>query len=115
ERCANLKQAPEAAAFLFLARPLAITGKSAKPLEKEGAREIVKSVAAELTTVTDWSAEALEAALKAFAEARGLGFGQVGPALRAALTTGLPSPSLGEVLYALGREESLGRLTDQAS
>ena len=115
ERCANLKQAPEAAAFLFLARPLAITGKSAKPLEKEGAREIVKSVAAELTTVTDWSAEALEAALKAFAEARGLSFGQVGPALRAALTAGLPSPSLGEVLYALGREESLGRLTDQAS
>jgi glutamyl-tRNA synthetase len=116
ERCATLKQAPDAAAFLFLERPLQITGKAAKPLEKEGARAIVRDVAALLILEADWSdPTALEGALKAFAEARGLGFGQVGPALRAALTAGLPSPSLGEVLYALGPSESLARLADQAS
>lgn len=116
ERCTTLKQAPEAAAFLFLKRPLEIAGKAAKPLQKEGARAIVKDVAALLTVKSDWSDPALlEAELKGFAEAREIGFGQVGPALRAALTAGLPSPSLGEVLHALGPAESLARLADQAS
>jgi len=41
-----------------------------------------------------------------------VGFGKVGPVLRAALTGGLPSPDLGKTLCALGRAESLGRLDD---
>ena len=116
ERCATLKQAPGAAAFIFLARPFAIEGKAGKPFERDGARAIVKDVAGTLRKSADWSApEPLEAALRGFAEAKNLGFGEVGPALRAALTGGLPSPSLGEVLYALGPAESLARLADQAA
>jgi glutamyl-tRNA synthetase len=116
ERCANLKQAPEAAAFVFLARPIAIEGKAKKPLEREGARRILNELAAALTLYSDWSApEALESALKGFAAAKNLGFGEIGPAARAALTGGLPSASLGEVLYALGPAESLARLSDQAA
>ncbi|GAB4525672.1 MAG: glutamate--tRNA ligase [Amphiplicatus sp.] len=115
ERCATLKDAVEAGAFLFLARPLAVEGKAARPLEKEGARALVKDVAALLTNEADWSdPAALDAALRNFAESRGLGFGQVGPALRAALTGGWPAPGLGETLYSLGRAESLARLADQA-
>lgn len=116
QRCANLKQAPEAAAFVFLARPIAIEGKAKKPLEREGARRILNDLAAALTAHRDWSApEPLESALKAFAAAKNLGFGEVGPAARAALTGGLPSASLGEVLFALGPAESLARLADQAA
>ncbi|MBB5520048.1 glutamate--tRNA ligase [Amphiplicatus metriothermophilus] len=115
ERCATLKDVVEAGAFLFLARPLAVEGKAAKPLQKEGARALVKDVAALLTNEADWSdAAALDEALRNFAESRGLGFGQVGPALRAALTAGRPAPGLGETLYSLGRAESLARLADQA-
>ena len=115
ERCATLKQAPEAAAFLFLERPLKLDAKAGKALEKDGARAIVKTVAALLAAEKDWSdPERLDSVLKGFAEARGLSFGQVGPALRAALTAGLPSPALGEVLYALGPAESLARFADQA-
>lgn len=116
ERCATLKDAVEAGAFLFLSRPLAIEGKAAKPLEKEGARALVKDVAALLTSEAEWSdSAALDALLRNFAESRGLGFGQVGPALRAALTAGRPAPGLGETLYSLGRAESLARLADQAA
>jgi glutamyl-tRNA synthetase len=116
ERAATFKDAPDAAAFLFLARPLDIPAKAAKPLEKEGARALLKDVAATLTNEGYWSDPMrLEEALKAFAEARKLGFGQIGPALRAALTGGLPAPSLGETLFALGREEALGRIGDQAA
>ncbi len=115
-RCAVLKEAPEAAAFLLAARPLQIAGKAAKPFEKEGARGHIKSIADMLASRAAWSDPApLDAVLKAYAEDKGVGFGEIGPALRAALTGGLPSPSLGEVLYSLGPEESLARLADQAA
>jgi glutamyl-tRNA synthetase len=39
--------------------------------------------------------------------------GQIGPALRAVLTGGAPSPDLAFVLYALGRAEVLARIEDQ--
>lgn len=115
-RCATLKDAVEAAGFILLKRPFDISGKAAKPLEKAGAPKIAGDVAALLTNTALWNdPAALEDVLKAFAEAEGFSFGQIGPVLRAALTAGLPSPSLGEVLYVLGREESLARLADRAA
>ncbi len=114
-RCATLSDAVEAAQFLFLQRPLTIEGKAAKPLKKEGARAMIADLAAALSDVSDWGAPAaLDDALKAFAEAKNVGFGAVGQPARAALTAGRPSSGLGEVLYALGKTESLARLADQA-
>ncbi|MEZ5892295.1 MAG: glutamate--tRNA ligase [Parvularculaceae bacterium] len=53
-RCATLADAPAAAEFLFLKRPLAIEGKTAKPLEKEGARGILAALASTLAG-TEWA------------------------------------------------------------
>ena len=39
--------------------------------------------------------------------------GKIGPALRAALTGGAPSPDLSVVLYWLGQDETLARVNDQ--
>lgn len=100
------------AAFLLLKRPLALPDKAAKMLEKDGAQTLLRAVAAKLGDA-DWaSAAALEERLKAIAKSAGVGFGQVGQPLRAVLTAGLPAPALGEVLFALGREESLGRISN---
>lgn len=112
ERTPMLTKAPEAAAFLFLKRPLDLSGKPGKALEKEGARPLVAAVARALSAASFESAAALEETLKAAAEAAGAGFGAVAPAIRAALTAGLPAPSLGEVLHALGKDAALGRLSD---
>jgi glutamyl-tRNA synthetase len=113
-RCATLADIVDTSAFLFLERPLSIEGKSAKPLKKEGALDMVKAARNALDSGGVWkSPETLENALQALAEEKGAGFGAIGAPLRAALTAGRPSPSLGEVLYALGREESLARLDDQ--
>ena len=112
-RVGLLSEAPDAARFLLLSRPLAIEGKAGKPLRKEGAGDVLRLLREDLEDAGDWSAAALEARLQAFAEANGLTFGQVGPPARAALTAGHPAPSLGETLHALGREEALGRLGDQ--
>jgi glutamyl-tRNA synthetase len=112
ERAPTLAKAPEAAAFLFLKRPLDLSGKAGKALEKEGARSLVAAAARALDSARFESAATLEETLKSAAASAGVGFGAVGPTVRAALTAGHPAPSLGEVIYALGREEALGRLND---
>ena len=115
-RCATLADAVSASEFLFLKRPLEIGGKAAKPLRKEGAAEILKDLIQALDDDAVWaSPESLDEALKTFVEAHNIGFGALGQPARAALTAGRPSPGLGEVLYGLGREESLARLADQAA
>jgi glutamyl-tRNA synthetase len=115
DRSATLAGVVEAAAFLTAARPLDLSGKAGKPLDKDGARSLV-ALAAEALGRADWSVPSrLDAALKTFSEENGIGIGAIGPALRAALTAGMPAPSLGEVAYALGRTESLGRLADVGS
>ena len=115
ERAPTLAGVVEAAKFLFLKRPLDLSGKTGKALEKDGARALLAGIAQALAAA-DWSQPgALEEVLKDFAADRAIGFGLIGQPLRAVLTAGLPSPSLGEVLYALGREQSLGRIADSVS
>ncbi|MFZ5616794.1 MAG: glutamate--tRNA ligase [Pseudomonadota bacterium] len=115
ERGATFVAAVEAARFLMLERPLDLSGKAGKPLEKEGVKPLLASLAAMLAGA-DWSsASALDAAIKNAAEAQGVGLGQIGQPLRAAVTAGLAAPSLAEVFHSLGREESLGRIKDAIS
>ncbi len=113
ERASTVAEFAEAAGFLVAKRPLDATKKARKALEKDDAVEKLRAVRAALHATTDWESDALDGAVATVAEARGEGLGQIGPAVRAALTGGLPSPSLGETMWALGREETLLRLDDQ--
>ncbi|GGY52371.1 glutamate--tRNA ligase [Parvularcula lutaonensis] len=106
-----LSEARNAAAFLLLERPFEITGKAAKPLKKDGALGHLAALAQKLETVESWDPATLDLAVQTYAEENGVGFGQVGPPLRAALTAGNPAPTLGETLFALGRDEALARIT----
>lgn len=110
QRMKTFEDIQSAAAFILLSRPFDITGKAAKPLKKEGAKEILSDLLAVLEGTDDWQADALDQAIQGFADAKELSFGQVGPPMRASLTAGNPSPSLGETLYALGKDEALARM-----
>ena len=113
-RCTKLSDLPNVAEYLTLARPLEITGKAAKPLRKDGVKDILESVVETLDDASLWlTPESLDNQLKSLCEKLDVGFGSIGQPVRAALTAGRPSPSLGEVLYGLGREESLARIRDQ--
>ncbi len=113
-RCATLADIVSASEFLFLVRPFAVEGKAAKPLRKDGAVEMLKQIKEILSEEALWlTPEALEQRLQTLAAAKDIGFGAIGAPLRAALTAGRPSPSIGEVLYSLGRDESLARIGDQ--
>ncbi len=113
ERCSTLADAAAAGEFLFLTRPIDISGKAAKPLKKDGAKKIMRAAVAALDEEKWLTPETLDARLNALASELDVGFGAIGAPLRAALTGGRPSPGIGQVLYSLGREEALARINDQ--
>ncbi|GAB4538671.1 MAG: glutamate--tRNA ligase [Roseibium sp.] len=114
ERAKTLVELTDSASYLWRQRPLDTDEKAAKILD-DGARAILGDLHRVLATVSDWSAEPLETAVKAYAEERDLKLGKVAQPLRAALTGRGTSPGIYDVLIALGREESLARIQDQAA
>ena len=113
-RSKTLVELADQARYLMDIRPLEITGKTAKPLKREGAMDLLSALTQALKSSKDapWTAEALQTLLTDFAEQREIGFGRIGQPVRAALTGGSPSPDLSVVLALLGRDETLDRLND---
>ena len=114
ERAKTIVELADQLTFLFRARPIVLDDKARGQLTDE-TRVRLSRLRPLLIAANDWSAEALENLLKAFAESEAVGFGKFGPALRAILTGGAASPDLGRTLSALGRDESLARLEDALS
>jgi glutamyl-tRNA synthetase len=110
-RAKNLNDLASSALFLVRSRPLVMDEGAAKLLDPS-ALSLLADLRGLLEAIPDWSREALEAAAKAFGEARGLGLGKVAGPLRAALTGQSASPSVFAVMAALGRDECLGRIDD---
>ncbi len=114
ERAKTLIELIDGAAFLFAQRPLMLDEK-AGAIMLEGGRERIAAMLPKLQAVNDWSAPALEAAVRAHSEETGTKLGQLAQPLRAALTGRTTSPGIFDVLSVLGREEGLARLQDQAA
>ncbi|RIV88774.1 glutamate--tRNA ligase [Aurantiacibacter zhengii] len=111
-RARDLNELADGASFLFKQRPLELTEKAAGLLDDE-ARARLRAIADRLRGETDWTIDALEANLKAYAEELELGLGKLAQPLRAALTGQTTSPGIFDVLVLLGKEESLARIDDQ--
>ncbi|MGY4351739.1 glutamyl-tRNA synthetase [Bradyrhizobium sp. GM7.3] len=114
ERAKTLIELIDSAYFIFADRPLELDPKAAALLTPEN-RKLIGQLHSALDKVETWSAANAEAALRAFAEENSLKLGAVAQPLRAALTGRTTSPGIFEVLDVLGRQESLGRLKDQAT
>jgi glutamyl-tRNA synthetase len=112
KRAKTLADLVEQARFVIATRPLTLD-EVAKSLMKDDFKQRLRRLRDRLTQERDWTQGALSSALKAFATDEGVGMGQIGPGVRAALTGGAPSPDLGQTLELLGREESLARMSDQ--
>jgi len=63
-----------------------------------------------LAAGTDFGHDAIEAVFKEVCAAQGIKMGQIGPAVRIALSGGTVSPSIYEVMEVLGRKETCRRL-----
>jgi glutamyl-tRNA synthetase len=108
ERAKTLVELADSAAFLARVVPLPMEPKAAAQLTAE-ARLLLRDVA-EALAATDFSAGALDSALRGVAERSGKKLGQVAQPLRAALTGSTASPGIDATLAALGKEEALARI-----
>jgi glutamyl-tRNA synthetase len=113
ERAKTLVELLDGAAYLFAKRPLQLDEQAMKLLDASG-RETLAALLPRLAAVTAWRPAMLDASVRAFAEETGRKLGRVAQPLRAALTGRSTSPGIFDVLDALGREESLARIRDQA-
>ena len=98
--------------FALVSRPLAVEDKAAAALDT-----VSRSILAELTAAlqhASWDRDDLEAAAKQIGLSHGLGLGKIAAPLRAALAGRSSTPSVFDMMLALGREETLARLQDQA-
>jgi glutamyl-tRNA synthetase len=111
-RAKTVAELANQAIFLIATRPLPLDD-SGERLMKDGGVERLRRLHTALCSETVWDHSSLDAALKRFAAAEGVGLGKIGPVLRAVLTGGTPAPDLPSVLALLGREEALGRIEDR--
>jgi glutamyl-tRNA synthetase len=112
-RATTLVDLAQRARFYVAPRPIALDEHAAKLLDRP-ARERLAALAGALRDLASWDEAALEATVRAQAEATGLKLGQLAQPLRAALTGRAASPGIFEVMAMLGREEVLARLADAA-
>jgi glutamyl-tRNA synthetase len=110
-RAKTLIELAAAAKFYVQPRPLARDDKAEKLLSS-GGRERLDGLTAALSALPEWTAEALESALRQHAERTEAKLGDLAQPLRAALTGSSVSPAIFEVMAILGRAETLGRITD---
>jgi glutamyl-tRNA synthetase len=113
ERAKTLVELLQGAEFLFTDGPRSLDAAADKLLAPEARAILAQALPA--LEATDWTAAALEAATRAFADAAGIKLGAIAQPLRAAMTGKTSSPPLFDMLALLGREESLNRLRAYAS
>lgn len=111
-RAKTLNELADGAGFLFRTRPIDVDEQAGKLLDG-ASRQLLARVREALRGSAEWSAPALEAAVRGVAEEVEVGLGKLAQPLRAALTGRTTSPGIFDVAALLGREESLARLDDQ--
>jgi glutamyl-tRNA synthetase len=114
DRAKTLVELADSAQYLFVTRPLALDEKASQILDAD-ARATLAALLPDLETIEEWSAASAEAVVRSYAEKTGLKLGKIAQPLRAAATGRSTSPGVFDVLAVLGKDESIGRLRDQAS
>lgn len=109
ERVKTLKEMIEVSRY-FYEDFSAFEENAAKKHLRPVAAEPLKAVQAHLAALTEWTAEAVHAAINGAAESLGLGMGKVGMPLRVAVTGGGNSPSLDVTLALIGKDRCLARI-----
>jgi len=114
ERVKYLREFPVKLAYFFRA-PEEFEPKGVQKLFlKAGAAERLRQFADRIEATAPWTLAAIEAGLGALCESTGVGFGQFAQPARLALTGRTASPGMFEVLFYLGKEESVRRLREVA-
>ena len=110
-RANSLVELAENSSFYIAERPIAIDARARKSLG-EDALSALGALLTALESLPSWEEDAIERAVRDFAQAREIKLGAVAQPLRASLTGSTISPGIFEVAAVLGRSETLGRIRD---
>ena len=99
--------------FLVRPRPVRPDADASKLLTSEARRHLASLV--QRLDRTTWQAVTLDACVRAFAAEQDVKLASVAQPLRAALTGSAASPGIFRIMEILGREETLGRISDAAN
>lgn len=111
ERSKTLNELADSAALYVRPRPLEMEPKAEKILNDD-ARAVLATARKSLESLQPWTADALEAWAREYADNNDLKLGQLAQPLRAAITGSNVSPPIFEVIAIFGRDESLSRIAD---
>ena len=111
-RSKTIVELSEVASIYYLKRPLKYTPEASELLTGENL--CLLSELLEKFSAIHWSQSELELEAKNLAKNRSIKLGLIAQPLRAAITGKTASPSIFEVMYILGRDESIARLSDIA-
>jgi glutamyl-tRNA synthetase len=110
----TLREVDEASRFMFVADDQIVYDAKAveKVLKKDGGAGMaaLREMRGVLAGVGEWKAEPLEAAVKQYCEAKGLGLGNVAQPIRVAVSGTTVSPPIFQSIEFLGRGRTLGRI-----
>jgi glutamyl-tRNA synthetase len=109
ERAKTLRELAESSRFLFDV-PVPMDPEAAGTHHTPEAGALLRELLPRLEALPAFTAAALEACYRGFAEEKGIRLGVVAQATRVALTGRTVSPPLFEIMALLGRERSLARL-----
>ena len=111
EKARTLPALLEQAHFALIDRPVVPDEKAQKSLDSVS-RGILKSLTAAVQNA-NWTRSDLEEAAKAMAEESSIGLGKIAAPARAALAGRTSTPSVFDMMIALGRDETIARLQEQ--
>jgi glutamyl-tRNA synthetase len=111
ERARTLAELPELTEFFFRDPENYDEKGERKWFGREGAAELVAAVRTAVSELPTFDEPAIEAAIRAVADAAGLKAGPVIHTTRLAVTGRTKGPGLFELLAVLGKDRALGRLT----
>ncbi len=109
ERATFVSDFWELSSFFFEA-PKSYVEKAAKKVWKDDTDSIMKELVSVIINTETESAEQLQSAIKEWINKKGVGFGKVMQPLRLALVGDLKGPDLFQIMFMIGRDETVKRI-----
>ena len=94
----------------FFTAPTAYDEKASKKAFKDGTKDILEHVLSIVKSIDDFSVENLQTEIKGWITSNEIGFGKVMMPLRLALVGALQGPDVFDIMYMIGKHESVQRL-----
>ena len=94
----------------FFTAPTSYDEKASKKAFKEGTKEILSELVSIINNIEDFSVENMQTDIKGWITSNEIGFGKVMMPLRLALVGALQGPDVFDIMFMIGKEETVKRI-----